>query len=322
MPAIIFNALLLMMPIFGVQIISTAFSGNTYTVQPTAETLAETRRVMDRAFSNMSPRGDKARAFWAAKVDRELEARNVSAARGFLLAAPQMLNREDARAIRAAANDEPSGTEDQRLLKAALLFLPNDVRVGFEESARPRGQELVSAGAEPTSELNTASAPFPGEAVAIASTTSTIDTMTKTPEFSVLGTVEDLVNRSRSWIRGNREKPIEFKLASLAMASDPSAMGVSNLRLIKAASVLKMAWRTERLSPQYRRVLGQRVHAALPDANLDPSLEDALSEVAPLRVRAERVRSGIAGSVDVRAAERLGPELDQIGQIAQTTSTR
>lgn len=329
MPAIIFNSLLLLIPFFAVQVIASAFSGTPHQVNPTAEIIAETRKSIDEAFQSLSARGDTARAQWANLVDQELDARNVSAARGFLLAAPQLLSREDARAIRAAASDEPSGTEDQRLLRAALLFLPNDVRNGYLESARPKGMDLISTEAPLDSEAIAVETPE-GSTVIAASFPGTlatelidpIDEMTRKPTFSVLGTVEDLANRSRSWVRGNRQNTIELKLTGLVMTVDPTITGVSSTRMIEAASVLKTAWRANRIDPQYARTLAQRIDATLPDDVLLANLEDALSEAAPVQARASRVRDAFAASIDRGAAARLGPELDQIGRISEATSAR
>ena len=324
-PAILFNSLLLLMPYFAVQVIAGAYSESPQKDHPNAEIVAETRRAIDDAFSDIAAKGGDARLHWAQLVAKELDARNVSAARGFLLAAPQLLSREDARAIRAAANEEPSGSADQRLLRAALLFLPNDVRNGYLESARPRGTELISTDTLPADDTladveEVVPARLPEADLAAAD--DPFQQMTRTPEFYVLGTLEDLANNSRDWVMGDRKHTVELKLAGLAMAADPSTIGVSSTRLMKAASVLKTALRTDHLDPQYARTLSQRIDVAIPDDVLAAELDEALAEVAPMRVRSERVRDAFAASIDPRAVQRLSPELDQIGRIAHSTSAR
>ncbi len=323
---LIFNALLLLVPVLAVNVMSATFAGQAQSDEPSAESVADTRKAIESAFEQLSVPGDDARAYWAGLVDRELDARNVSAARGFLLAAPQLLDREDARAIRAAAEVDPAGSEDQRLLRAALLFLPNDVRVGYEASARPRGTELITPPGAPVDETfadpvaATAGAAFPGTLT--AASFDPLRDMTRSPEFSVLGTVEDLADRGRAWVRGDRQDAAEFKLAGIAMAVDAAALGAPETRVAKAASVIKMALRSGQLDPQYARMLSQRIDSAVPDETLSARLETAFADVAPLRVRAERVQAAFAESTDVRIAARLGPELNQIGRIAEVTSAR
>ncbi|MEO1405940.1 MAG: hypothetical protein AAFV54_05550 [Pseudomonadota bacterium] len=327
LPAIVFNVLLFLIPLFSVQVIAGTFSDSVDQATPTAETITETRKTIDRTFEALAPAGDGARASWAELVDRQLDARNTSAARGFLLAAPQLLSREDARAIRAAASDELSGSADQRLLRAALLFLPNDVRNGYLESARPKGTELISAedvedGSSDPEEVDVSDTEatiisFPGSDE--TSFVDPIDHMTRPADFYVLGTLEDLANNSRDWLRGNRRNTIELKLTGLAMTGDPDLINVSPARLNQAASVLKTTIKSGRLGENYARSLRQRIDIVIPDDTLQLELERALSEVAPLDVRAERVREAFAASIDYRAAARLAPEFNQIGRITEVT---
>ena len=219
MPSITFNVLIFLIPLLAANILISGYSGVPYQGPATADILSETRSEIDRAFDDLSANGTDARTHWATLISQQLEARNMSAARGFLLAAPQMLSASDKRAILVAADSDPSGTEDERLLRAALLFVPSDIRVDYETSLRPRGLELITleedVPAEPV-ELADASA-------SLLTAGLTLTSMTHTPEFSVLGTVEDLVSRSRDWMRGNRERAFEMRLTGIAMASPPSA---------------------------------------------------------------------------------------------------
>lgn len=322
MSAVIFNGLiLLLMPLLGARILASGFSGVSHDGPPTAETLAETRLVINQAFENISGSRSEARSEWAAHIEEQLDQRNMAAARGFMLAAPQMLNGEDQRAIRAAAEAEPSGTEDQRLLRAALLFLPSEIRLGYETSTKPRGLDLLSltdidgSGAGELVQLASASRPaLPGS--------STELTIGDKPAFSVLGTPEDLVSRSRDWMRGNYQRSFELRLTGLAMASPPSATSLTQEDLTIAASILKTAYRSARLQPEYRQSLEERLSVMLPDAILEANLEDALADINTLEVRSKRVQDAFAKSIDPTLAEEFGPELLQIAQIANATSAR
>lgn len=322
-PAVMFNVLLFLLPFFAVQVVAAAFADTDDKMTPTADIIAETRKSIDRTFESLAADGNGARAYWAELVDTQLDARNSSAARGFLLAAPQLLGREDARAIRAAASDEPSGSEDQRLLRAALLFLPNDVRNGYLEAARPRGTELIVADASEDAhqddliETNASTTNFPG--LQDAAFIDPIDHMTKPSDFFVLGTPEDLANKSRDWLRGDTRNTVELKLTGIAMTADSSELGLPPGRLQQAASVLKTAMKSGRLDEQYARTLHQRINAVIGTETLQYELDNALSEVAPLNVMSDRVQDAFAASIERRAALRLAPELNQIGRLAEVT---
>lgn len=328
MPAIIFNSLLMLIPLIAVNVLSSGFSNSPHNQTPTAEILFETRRTMDNAFEKISSNDKTARAQWAALIAEQLDERNLSAARGFLLAAPHMLNDEDQRAIRAAAQAEPSGTEDQRLLRAALLFLPSDIRVGYETSTRPRGTNLVNLSGEedngeeipPLENGEILVRPAQDDPVEPTEPLSNLASMSRKSNFSVLGTPDDLVNQARYWMRGNTQRAFEMRLTGLAMATPPSATGLEQDTLFQAASILKTAWSSNRLQPQYKRVLEQRIGATLPDAELMANLEEAFADLSNLSARAERIGDAFAKSVDAREAARLGPELSQIAILADATS--
>ena len=312
----LFNIFIFVIPFIAANLLISGYGGVPHNEPATAEILSQTRGEIDRAFENLQEKGPEAREKWAALIAAELDDRNMSAARGFLLAAPQMLSLGDKRAILEAAAAEPLGSEDERLLRAALLFVPSDIRVNYETSLQPRGTELITLQEEE-----------PATAVELADASSTLlssslTSMTHTPTFSVLGTVEDLVSRSRDWMRGNRQRTFEMRLTGIAMATPPSATGLSSESLIQAASVLKTAWRSNRLHPQYARLLSQRMAAALPEEALTQNLEIALSDVAVLDIRAKRVQDAFAQSIDTHATARLGPEFLQISQIVDSTSPR
>lgn len=321
-PSTLFNIFILLIPFVSASIVLSGYNGVPHLNPVTAEVLADTRKSIDRAFSTLPSEAEDMRHEWASLISQKLDERNMSAARGFLLAAPQMLSPSDSRAILVAAEADPEGSEDDRLLRAALLFVPSDIRVNYESSLRPRGLELVKLEEEESLgdpvELADASlaTQVPG------ASTAQFASMTHTPAFSVLGTVEDLVSRSRDWMRGNRQRTFEMRLTGIAMASPPSATGLDKETLVQAASVLKTAWRSDRLQSQYARLFSQRLAAALPEETLTENLELALSDIATLDVRAQKVQDAFARSLDTHATERLGPELQQIALISEVTSPR
>ena len=322
--AFVFNALLILIPVIGVNIIAVGYASVGDPNAPSAETLAETMQVMDEAFADITNNHNTARQVWAEKIAAQLETRNMAAARGFLLAAPQMLNSSDQRSIRAAAEAEPSGTADQRLLRAALLFVPSDIRVRYEASTVPAGTNLIAKNQDVDAETVSlrVSSPPPSATTENNLSLHSITTRTQTPSFSVLGTPEDLVSRSRDWLRGNHQHVFDFRLTGLAMASQPSTTGLTETQLTQAASILKTAYRSDRLQTEYKSHLEQHLEAALPDNVLEANLEAALADITTLPVLANQVQDAFAMSVNSHTAKQLALEFGQISDIANLTTPR
>ncbi len=312
-----FNALLLVIPILAAHVLGDAMRGDGSSAEPSAEALVETRRAIDRAFAEMPPRGADRRAFWADLVDRELGRRDMSAARGFLIAAPLMLDVDDSRAVNAAAAAETSGGIDQRLTRAALLFLPNDVRAAYEAASRPpaiapaASYEQVSEDADGAENADRAAAEPPPP-------------LDRRPRvFSLLGTEADLAVNSRAWLRGEPNDDFVLRLTGLAMAAsdldvDGPALFADQAR--EAASILKAARRAGRLQRPYARHLEARLDEALPEDVLRPALELVFDAAAPLSDLADMTRTAYGSSIDADAARRFAGDLDDVARLAEATS--
>ncbi len=313
--ALIFNSLLIVLAVLAARIIAGAFAMQGFGVSPTPEALAETRREIDVAFKEMVPKGAAPRAFWADLVDRELRAGNMPAARGFLLAAPNMLDRSDVKLIRAAADTEPSGTEDQRLIRAALLILQTSVRVRYERAIRPPEIALPIANTADGEDADSISDDVAGPETAPDAETPA-DAAEGGKAFSLLGDLEDLASHSQKWISGATTDSYELRMSGLGAISSEIAHGID---MGEAASILKAARRARRLQSQYSRVLEQRLDAALPESVLRPLIEDALRETAPLSILGPKVQSAFVQAIDPRSLPRLAVEIEQINRIADAT---
>jgi len=323
MLAVIFNGLLVALPILAAYVVAAAFSSAGFGQSPTPEALTETRRNIERSFEKMSPNPDTARAVWGEMVERELNDRNISAARGFLLAAPHMLDNSNSRAVRAAAEAEISGTEDERLARAALLFLPNDVRARYLAASAPPSIDMppptveTEAPGSDSPAADTGSETSPETDQPLATRSLATRPVASVAAFSMLGSLEDLAANSRRWINGDTRDSFVLRLTGLGMVSPETASGVN---LPEAASILKAARRANRLSPDYLRTLESRLNAAIPEDTLRPLLEEALSEVAPMSVLGEKVKQAFAESIDTRHLPRLALEMEMINRIADATS--
>jgi hypothetical protein len=313
MQAVMFNSLLILIPVISSHILDGAFSGATFAEAPTPEAIDQTRHNMDEAFTAMSPRnGADKYKFWHDIVSRELTARDVSAARGFLLTAPQMLSREEVKELMAAADAEVTGTEDERIAMVALRKLPVDVSQRF-------------AGALGTARnMDTRPEPVEGDAPAaepgIIEPTAVDDDPPPVAEarFAVLGTHADLANHSERWLAGDRVDELVLKITGIGLAQ--AAAGDPNAEAnIRALSILKSARRSRRMSPEFTDYITERIDAALPDSALRPALEDAFGELAVTKVRVERVRKAYEGAISQKGLDRLETDLAQIDRIGVLT---
>ena len=314
--SLIFNGLLFLLPIIAARVVIIAFSGEGIGQSPTPEALAETRRNIESAFENLGPGGEAADAYWTNLIDRELDQKDLSAARGFLLAAPQILGRDDVNTLRAAANAEVSGTEDERLARAALRLLPNTVSDKYSAAIRPPSVSVPEPAdpEEPESEdtLEPVSEPDPAPTPAVRPVQSA-----RQPAFSVLGDLEDLASNSRRWINGDMADSFVLRLTGLA-AIDPETP--PSVDLAEAASILKGAHRAGRISPDYLAILNARLGDVMPEDELRPRLEEVLGDVAPMNVLAERVKAAYGETFDGARLSRLTIEIELINRIADATS--
>ena len=126
--SLLFNSLILLIPIFAARIVVAAYTSDIATDPLSLEARTETRQEIDSEFRKLTAPLGEERRHWASRIELTLNERDFSAARGYLLAAPLILYRQDSASVLAAADAEQSGSRDQRLARAALLFLPEDLR--------------------------------------------------------------------------------------------------------------------------------------------------------------------------------------------------
>ena len=308
--ALIFNGLLFLLPIIAARVVVIAFAGSGIGQAPTPEALTETRKNIENAFVKFAPSNKDRRTHWGNLIDRELRARDLSAARGFLLAAPQLLDQNDVKAVRAAAAAEITGTEDERLARAALLFLPNSISARYEAATRPPSVELP----QPSDELeDVASEDPPAEP---SPDSARVDTAPPAA-FSVLGDLEDLAANSRRWVNGDETDSFVLRLTGLATI-EPELPDTVNL--VEAASILKGAHRAGRITPQYLSVLESRLSDVIDERDLRPQVENAFSQIAPMSVLGERVKDAFAASYSDARLARLTVEIELINRISDATS--
>lgn len=312
--AVVFNALLLLIPVLAAQTIKGAFSQSGLGDAPTIEALDTTRQNMDDAFEAMIPRAADQKAFWSDLVERELIEKDLSAARGYLLAAPVMLDRETVDAIEASAKSERRGSEDERLARAAIRFLSDEAQMRYENATMPMGraQSYEEDTAETTPESDVPTAELSPQD--IAGTEASV-----TESLGVLGSYKDLADNSKRWISGDRVDTIILKLTTLALreADSETRAGVST---IEAASILKSARRARRLTKEFESLLEEHTQQVFPDDVLKLALGEALEGLAKASVRATRVKAAYEATLVQDGMGGLQSDLDQISRIGTLTS--
>ena len=333
----LFNSLLLLLAVLGSRIMINAYTAESVGDVPDIQARTETRRAIDESFQTIVPKGNVARAFWADQISRELAARDFSAARGYLLAAPVMLERDDGRAILAAADAEESGSQDQRLVKAALLFLPNETRAEYERAIEPPRIEIESEGNEEegeaearseTADQSAAETDEPSgtegdESIADANPDAGIpDEDLYAPRrpsaFSMIGDRTDLVRRAQRWVNGEPVDSLQIRLSAIGLVELPQAD--EDIDYARAISVLKASGRANRLTRGYRTYLTDRLNLVMPEDRALAAVREALSQVAPMAQLEDQVIAGFQSTVVPSGLRRFESDLAAIDRIASLTS--
>ena len=326
--SLLFNSLILLIPIFAARVIVAAYTSDIATDPLSLEARTETRAEIDSEFRDLSAPGGQERLAWAQRIEQTLDQRDFSAARGYLLAAPLMLNRQDSAAVLAAADAENSGTRDQRLARAALLFLPEDLRAAYQRTIAPRPVvEIETEEPEDTSVVDVSDLNEP--AVSDDSTRITSESVQLAPldepfaeqgSFFLLGDPADLTRRSQRWLAGEQVDSLQLRLRALGLMTqdDPSPEAQA---VFEAASIMRAAHRAGRLSDRFAGYLRSRIEDALPEEILRAQLSVAFEPVMTTEARSAQVIEAYEAALQPMARERLARDMKIIARIAELTSS-
>jgi hypothetical protein len=311
MLAVMFNSLLILLPVIAANTVRKAYAGVGVAEQPTIDAIQQTSVRMAEEFEDLAPNeADRKLPFWQDKVQRSLDEKDNDALRGYLLAAPAMLGRDIGRQVSARAEAETKGTADERIIRAALQKMPESVARAVElELDLP--QIALVAPADETADAQ--SSEFTGEVIE-ASTRSELDW-----RFKLLGSYGDLAGMSQRWVNGDRSDAIVFKLTGIGLVQQGISDGLSDAN-IRAVSIVKSASRSKRLTAPFTEYLDTRADEAISLDRLTPALEEALQGTATTDVRGARVRDAFEVSIDPAGLARLESDLEQIDKIATLTS--
>lgn len=324
--SLLFNSLILLIPIFAARIVIAAYTSDIATDPLSLEARTETRQEIESEFRKLSAPTGEERRLWAARIDQTLQERDFSAARGYLLAAPLMLNRQDSAAVLAAADAESSGSRDQRLARAALLFLPEELRASYQRSIAPpklpEDAEQTAETADETDTSNSESAPEETELpISNAVQLAPLDEpFAGQRSFFLLGDPADLTRRSQRWLAEEQVDSLQLRLRALGLLTqddaDPEAQA-----MFEAASIMRAAHRAGRLNDRFASYLRSRVEDALPEEILRVELETAFESVMTTEARTVQVLNAYRQALQPEAQDRLVRDMVIIARIAELTSS-
>ncbi|MEE2929210.1 MAG: hypothetical protein VX599_00695 [Pseudomonadota bacterium] len=328
--SLLFNSLILLLPILASRIIIAAYTSDIATDPLSLEARTETRQEIDDEFRKLVIPNGSERNAWAARIALTIDERDFSAARGYLLAAPLMLNRQDSAAVLAAADAESSGSRDQRLARAALLFLPEELRASYQRSiAPPAAPELQADNdeSEPAeSETGTGSEVATTSTEPQRTTGSAIrlgpieEPFATQRSFYLLGDAEDLTRRSQRWLADEPVDSLQLRLRGLGLLNQDIATPQSQA-VFETASILLAALRAGRLNDRFIGYIGSRVEDALPAETLRAELAIAFEPVMTTEARSEQVMQAYRTALQPAAKERLSRDLIIIARIAELTGS-
>jgi hypothetical protein len=330
--SLLFNSLILLLPILASRIIIAAYTSDIATDPLSLEARTETRQEIDDEFRKLVIPNGNERMAWAARIEQTIDERDFSAARGYLLAAPLMLNRQDSAAVLAAADAESSGSRDQRLARAALLFLPEELRASYQRSIAPPPTPAFEGADEgedtdgDQSELEAVAEPAETIAETPRATGNAIrlgpieEPFATQRSFFLLGDAEDLTRRSQRWLADEPVDSLQLRLRGLGLinqgASTPQSQAV-----FETASILLAALRSGRLNDRFIGYIGSRVEDALPEETLRTELATAFEQVMTTEARSEQVMLAFRTALQSTAKARLSRDLVIIARIAELTGS-
>ncbi len=328
--SLLFNSLILLLPILASRIIIAAYTSDIATDPLSLEARTETRQEIDDEFRKLVIPNGSERNAWAARIALTIDERDFSAARGYLLAAPLMLNRQDSAAVLAAADAESSGSRDQRLARAALLFLPEELRASYQRSIAPPAAPELQAdnnASEPAeSETGTGSEAATASTEPQRTTGSAIrlgpieEPFATQRSFYLLGDAEDLTRRSQRWLADEPVDSLQLRLRGLGLLNQDIATPQSQA-VFETASILLAALRAGRLNDRFIGYIGSRVEDALPAETLRAELAIAFEPVMTTEARSEQVMQAYRTALQPAAKERLSRDLIIIARIAELTGS-
>ena len=304
--ALAFNILICISPFVAARTLLSAYGDEHLRVNASDESVEATRAAIDSRFERLARRaGGQNRETWASFVGAELETGDMTAVRGLLLAAPQMLSSDEAQSLEAriAVSD---GGGPQLAINAALSYLPENLQAAYSRQSAPLSAQFDEP--DPPGEEDAAEPEEDGFVFAPD------NLETGQSQFSVLGDLRDLSLQAARWTRNGQIDEFAFVLSGvgLILADDAARDG---------ASVALSANRAESLDPEFVEYLQRKLYFAAPPQRLKRQLGAKLQhEFGYVTDGPGILEEVFQSSADPEALELLLGDLRLIHDISRETS--
>src|SRR5690606_28813318 len=133
--------------VIGARAVANAYDQDLTSREGAAEALQHAHEKLLDELTTIGPRDEDSKLpYWQDRIIAELDARNMPAVRGYLLAAPQILGRARGEQSRVRAEAEVSGTRDERLIRPAMRKRPEPlggrIMAADRHNPPPAGPEI------------------------------------------------------------------------------------------------------------------------------------------------------------------------------------
>ena len=301
--------MLVMAPVIGARLISDAYGDRGADYEITPRTIALTRDAIDQNFNAYLENSSDKRQTWSDLVREETEAGRLSSARGLLLAAPVVLNNQDAESLEDFARSSGMAGDDA-IETAALRYLAEDAREVYERAKRASLADWLSEDdiEAPVREVSASESPSSAFAISEAQPASTSNV-----SLNVLGDFRDLSLEGARWIRNDRIDVFAFSLSGLGLTvmDDEARAG---------ASILRSAHRARRLNPDLRDYFEGHISRVAPPGLLRRAFVEGFGDTLAVSNQGEIVENIFTSIADPKALASLEADLTLINDIASETS--
>lgn len=307
--ALIFNAALCIAPMIGARAVSTAFGEEHNLYDASSAALSATRAAIEDRFARLTASSSQTpRQAWADLVGKAIEAGDVAKVRGYLLAAPAMMQGKDGEALKALISvSDQKGEEAQ--ISAALAYLPENLQETYKRLNTPIS-EIIQKAEQQTNEagkLQQTSLQPAAQTGLVKSEESSVGA------FLVLGDLRDLSMQAAKWVRGSQIDEFAFHLSGIGLT-------LADAQAKEGASVVLSARRAQRLDPKLAVYLERKIFEAAPPQRLKRDLTAALKREVGASTSGPVIASAFKTDTNARAVNSLLEDLRVVRDIAHETS--
>lgn len=289
--------------------IGAAYGGKQEDFTPTTTARALTRDAMDSRFEAYIAATPDRREVWSDLVKEQVDAGRMTAAYGFLLAAPAMLNEQDARSLQASVHAQDLAG-DEALAQAALQYLREDVRNAYDRSSSPLAavwRATVNTGEDAPSNGE-------GEANTAPNTISIDGAEDDTANVNALGDTRDLALQASRWLRDDRSvDSFEFILSGLGLTVFDSGAQ-------SGASIVRLANRAGKLQPDLKAYLERRLYMVAPPQRIRRELSAEMANLMAAQTQSEVVERVFRAEIDSDALAALEEDMLVVRELMRQTS--